>query len=117
AAVRGVAPAIFSSPHGAADPHDLHSFPTRRSSDLIDALKDGDAPRLGHLMKQAQGFFDRYAPGACPEELAAPVLHKVLAYEPIQIGRDTSELQSRENLVCRLLLEKKKTHNETHGRE
>src|SRR5690606_11951894 len=28
---------------------------------------------------------------------------------PVQIGRDTSELQSRENLVCRLLLEKKKT--------
>ena len=26
-----------------------------------------------------------------------------------QIGRHTSELQSRENLVCRLLLEKKKT--------
>src|SRR5690606_24340994 len=26
-----------------------------------------------------------------------------------EIGRDTSELQSRENLVCRLLLEKKKT--------
>src|SRR6266700_6637215 len=25
-----------------------------------------------------------------------------------KIGRDTSELQSRENLVCRLLLEKKK---------
>src|SRR5690606_41352966 len=25
-----------------------------------------------------------------------------------EIGRDTSELQSRENLVCRLLLEKKK---------
>src|SRR5690606_41248184 len=29
---------------------------------------------------------------------------------PAQIGRDTSELQSRENLVCRLLLEKKKDH-------
>src|SRR5690606_38211741 len=26
----------------------------------------------------------------------------------LEIGRDTSELQSRENLVCRLLLEKKK---------
>src|SRR5690606_40314796 len=26
----------------------------------------------------------------------------------LKIGRDTSELQSRENLVCRLLLEKKK---------
>src|SRR5690606_42093026 len=29
--------------------------------------------------------------------------------DPDEIGRDTSELQSRENLVCRLLLEKKKT--------
>src|SRR5690606_4406007 len=28
----------------------------------------------------------------------------------------TSELQSRENLVCRLLLEKKKTHRNTHTR-
>src|SRR5690606_41955049 len=27
--------------------------------------------------------------------------------ERMKIGRDTSELQSRENLVCRLLLEKK----------
>jgi len=50
----------------------------------IDALKDGDAERLGYLMRQAQGFFDRYAPGACPEELKAPVLHRVLEYEPIQ---------------------------------
>src|SRR5690606_39445011 len=30
-----------------------------------------------------------------------------LAEYLIEIGRDTSELQSRENLVCRLLLEKK----------
>src|SRR2546430_7501247 len=29
---------------------------------------------------------------------------------PSEIGRDTSELQSQSNLVCRLLLEKKKTH-------
>src|SRR5256886_8940318 len=27
-----------------------------------------------------------------------------------EIGRDTSELQSQSNLVCRLLLEKKKTY-------
>src|SRR5690349_23893307 len=27
---------------------------------------------------------------------------------PLEIGRDTSELQSRRDLVCRLLLEKKK---------
>src|SRR5690606_41490629 len=36
-----------------------------------------------------------------------------ISYQPfsnklLKIGRDTSELQSRENLVCRLLLEKKK---------
>src|SRR5690606_40017679 len=30
--------------------------------------------------------------------------------ERLEIGRAPSELQSRENLVCRLLLEKKKTH-------
>src|SRR5690606_39789791 len=30
------------------------------------------------------------------------------ANTPVEIGRHTSELQSRENLVCRLLLEKKK---------
>src|SRR2546421_7932602 len=30
-----------------------------------------------------------------------------------EIGRHTSELQSRSDLVCRLLLEKKKKHNKT----
>src|SRR5262249_60750146 len=33
-----------------------------------------------------------------------------------QIGRHTSELQSLTNLVCRLLLEKKKTDHHTHSR-
>src|SRR5690606_41301058 len=32
---------------------------------------------------------------------------KELVFDGNQIGRHTSELQSRENLVCRLLLEKK----------
>src|SRR5690606_42016766 len=32
-----------------------------------------------------------------------------------EIGRHTSELQSRENLVCRLLLEKKKKRNNTRS--
>lgn len=50
----------------------------------IDALRDGDGARLGHLMQQAQGFFYRYAPGACPDELKAPVLHRVPEYPPIQ---------------------------------
>jgi UTP-glucose-1-phosphate uridylyltransferase/mevalonate kinase len=49
----------------------------------VDALR-GDAQRLGALMIEAQAFFDRYAAPACPEELTAPVLHRVLGYEPLK---------------------------------
>lgn len=50
----------------------------------VEALHAGDAQRLGTLMGEAQAFFDRYATPACPEELTAPVLHKVLSYEPLK---------------------------------
>jgi len=50
----------------------------------IDALQAGDAERLGTLMTEAQAFFDRYATPVCPEELTAPVLHRVLGYEPLK---------------------------------
>jgi UTP-glucose-1-phosphate uridylyltransferase/mevalonate kinase len=50
----------------------------------IEALQVGHAERLGALMVEAQGFFDRYATPACPEELTAPVLHRVLEYEPLK---------------------------------
>src|SRR5690606_42032740 len=40
-----------------------------------------------------------------------PALH---GYEKRRSEEHTSELQSRENLVCRLLLEKKKTQREHH---
>jgi UTP-glucose-1-phosphate uridylyltransferase/mevalonate kinase len=43
-----------------------------------EALETGDAERLGMLMQEAQAFFDRYALPACPEQLAAPILHRVL---------------------------------------
>jgi UTP-glucose-1-phosphate uridylyltransferase len=46
----------------------------------MDALRVGDAPRLGALMTEAQDLFDRYATPACPEELTSPVLHQVLSY-------------------------------------
>jgi UTP-glucose-1-phosphate uridylyltransferase/mevalonate kinase len=51
----------------------------------IDALKEADGTRLGELMVEAQAFFDRYATPACPEELVAPVLHRVLGYEPLKL--------------------------------
>jgi UTP-glucose-1-phosphate uridylyltransferase/mevalonate kinase len=50
----------------------------------MEALQDGDGERLGALMAEAQAFFDRYAKPACPEELTAPVLHRVLDYEPLK---------------------------------
>jgi UTP-glucose-1-phosphate uridylyltransferase/mevalonate kinase len=48
-----------------------------------DALRAGDAKRLGDLMTEAQSLFDKYAVPACPEELTAPVLHKTLSYPPL----------------------------------
>lgn len=50
----------------------------------IEALEAGDAQRVGALMLEAQANFDRYATPACPEELTAPVLHRVLNYEPLK---------------------------------
>ncbi len=52
-------------------------------SEAADALRKGDAKRLGALMTEAQAMFDKYALPACPEELTAPVLHKTLAYPKI----------------------------------
>lgn len=50
----------------------------------IDALENTNPQQLGALMVEAQALFDQYATPACPEELTAPVLHKVLNYEPIK---------------------------------
>jgi UTP-glucose-1-phosphate uridylyltransferase/galactokinase len=50
----------------------------------VEALEAGDARRIGALMVEAQSHFDRLAVPACPEELAAPVLHHLLSYEPLQ---------------------------------
>src|SRR5690606_40783066 len=71
---------------------DLPPFPTRRSSDLrldqyILSLPDG-------LKTQMEEAGQRFSGGE---------RHRVRSEE------HTSELQSRENLVCRLLLEKKKS--------
>ena len=49
-------------------------------ADAADALRAGDAERLGALMAEAQASFDRYATPACPEQLKAPKLHRVLSH-------------------------------------
>src|SRR5690625_2512604 len=49
-------------------------------------------------------FYDYHGEGS---KLIAPVLTDILDETIVEIGRHTSELQSRGHLVCRLLLEKK----------
>jgi galactokinase len=56
----------------------------RITSAAVKALQEGNAELLGALMDEAQACFDRYATPACPEELAAPALHRVLAYTPLR---------------------------------
>src|SRR5438445_11864372 len=74
----------------------LHSFPTRRSSDL-DSGEHGVMNNLGRLLQEsgqaqeAEQWFGRAIDGG-----------------DYRSEEHTSELQSRQYLVCRLLLEKKK---------
>jgi UTP-glucose-1-phosphate uridylyltransferase/mevalonate kinase len=49
----------------------------------ITALESSNSEALGKLMVEAQGYFDRYATPACPEELTAPILHRVLNYSKL----------------------------------
>src|SRR5207237_8001234 len=92
----------------------LHSFPTRRSSDLRKARRIYDlASRFGLPILT---FID--TPGAYPglgaeERGQSEAIGACLAsMTRARSEEHTSELQSHLNLVCRLLLEKKK--NTTH---
>src|SRR5690606_41700769 len=90
----------------------LRSFPTRRSSDLVGAdldLMRAIADRLG---LQAQFVEDAYAllvPGVAAGRFETAISALSVDDNDLQRSEEhTSELQSRENLVCRLLLDKKK---------
>jgi galactokinase len=50
----------------------------------MNELEDSNAYQLGALMIEAQDCFDRYAEPACPAELSAPLLHRVLSYDKLQ---------------------------------
>jgi len=47
------------------------------------ALSAGDAEQLGRLMTEAQRIFDELVRPSCPDELASPLLHELLATEQI----------------------------------
>src|SRR5205814_10076492 len=78
--------------HYSRNPRNLHSFPTRRSSDL-------ERPRdLDMLGSDAFGSYTR------------KIRHLLGPKGWLRSEEHTSELQSLRHLVCRLLLEKKKKH-------
>src|SRR5262249_60563273 len=96
-------PFVFFSSHA---PHRaLHSFPTRRSSDLIDSALAGAGPLRIFCPMMTPMAMTATAP---PTQSAAARYVMGSEIWVGEIGRDTSELQSLTNLVCRLLLEKKK---------
>src|SRR5690606_40129849 len=90
---------------------DLHSFPTRRSSDLGDAASTSPTPaattwRSSPSRTAAGPRVSSLGTARGSSEGARPGRVHVWWY--FRSEEHTSELQSRENLVCRLLLEKKK---------
>src|SRR5438034_11727204 len=89
----------FCSFHCYGDYRDLHSFPTRRSSDLAGPTEPGIARVVfggstGFLRSPDRGRVGR------PSKYDPQLLR-------VRSEEHTSELQSHSDLVCRLLLEKK----------
>lgn len=52
--------------------------------EAMDAIAAGDAKNVGEIMKKAQKLFDEKIAPACPSELVAPKLHKILQDEKIK---------------------------------
>src|SRR5205823_10444698 len=93
--------------HSYRDHRFLHSFPTRRSSDLEET--EPRAPRVAHHDRE-QGQREQLDRCSQPHldrrlELAAPLQRD--EGQDHRSEEHTSELQSLAYLVCRLLLEKK----------
>src|SRR5690606_41736744 len=89
-------------------PRLLLSFPTRRSSDLQFGLRLAQH-ELGYEVGGARAFVEHAADERRERHLDL-VARRELDHRGggLRSEEHTSELQSRENLVCRLLLEKKK---------
>src|SRR5690606_40004854 len=103
-----LSPFFFSC---SGDHRDLHSFPTRRSSDLAahpdrrlcrQRNRSGGEAYVSPLEAREAGAGEHGKAAGRP---------KLFNHGDRRSEEHTSELQSRENLVCRLLLEKKKKNN------
>src|SRR5204862_7947816 len=95
----------------------LHSFPTRRSSDLHSLLERPLPQQAGGGMRLPQSLDDAReieARAVAVDERLIEFLRarahrhvRADAHRRFRSEEHTSELQSRRELVCRLLLEKK----------
>src|SRR5207302_8583226 len=101
----------------ASTPHRYTLFPTRRSSDLLTHIGGGAQRTAGPAVGARREFPNLEGEGRL--RFGNEVIRRSRGYRQCrftaQVGGDhrkrrseehTSELQSRENLVCRLLLEK-----------
>src|SRR5690606_41701476 len=106
---------LLSSPPTRRDPCSP-LFPTRRSSDLRllhQAAADRFPPERLEIEDQLMVEADRII-AECPQDADDQVTLYDADQRKISIRSEehTSELQSREKLVCRLLLEKKKRRHQ-----
>src|SRR5690606_41450891 len=92
-----------------ADPPVLHAFPTRRSSDLGRRAVRRPRKRVNRREEILRAATDAFAAQGFNNASLADIAAG-LGVTPARSEEHTSELQSRENLVCRLLLEKKTTY-------
>src|SRR5699024_12548514 len=102
---------LLCFPHRSPPPPDLPSFPTRRSSDLIMTV-------CGLAIALVVRWLSKSGDVRVPKRLGPPFqLSETIRFALLVVfimlasarsEEHTSELQSRFDLVCRLLLEKKK---------
>src|SRR5262245_65316320 len=96
------------------DPLDLHSVPTRRSSDLGWYLGNPLGLHYQEHVPEGVPITDPAFAGVTGHVRALGVvqaqeLFEKIGFQPVRVRSEehTSELQSLRHLVCRLLLEKK----------
>src|SRR5690606_39452980 len=93
-----------------------HSVPTRRSSDLLGTRSSSHDSGCTTVMqpvhtttgKVQNSVSTSRPPRVSPRTLTCTTSSVAPPRASVRSEEHTSELQSRENLVCRLLLEKKK---------
>src|SRR5690606_40818418 len=109
-----------STPHfslSSCHPLDLHSFP-HDALPICPRARSPSPSASGRASSTSASGFGAACPRGsndCPRSSATISIRRratvICAFRPVRSEEHTSELQSRENLVCRLLLEKKKCHH------